>query len=137
MSHALKLYCQTSSLAELRKFIQMELQETGISDALQLQLTLAVEEVCANLIIHSHNCDATEHITVDVIKSTQAITFEIIDDGNAFNLLEYQVPDLQTVMDAKRKGGLGIILIKKIMDKIEFISNGSTNTCRLTKKISS
>lgn len=137
MSHALKLYCQTSELAELRKFIQSELGETGITEALQLQLTLAVEEVCANLIIHSHNCNASEHILVDVIKSPQTIIFEIKDDGNAFNLLEYDVPNLKQVVNSKRKGGLGIILIKKIMDKIEFVSTGNTNTCRLTKKISS
>lgn len=137
MSHALKLYCQTSELAELRKFIQTELRDTAVPDALQLQLILAVEEVCANLIIHSHQCNAKKHILIDVIKTNQTIVFEISDDGHAFNLLEYAVPDVRQVAGTKKKGGLGIILIKKIMDEIEFVSDGRKNTCRLIKKFSS
>ncbi|MHA7131332.1 ATP-binding protein [Algoriphagus namhaensis] len=136
MSHALKLYCQTTELAELRKYISARLQNTGLSESVQLQLILAVEEVCANLIIHSHQCNREEHILVDVHKEKQNITIEIRDKGNAFNLLDYDLPNLEQVMGEKRKGGLGIILVRKIMDKIEFSSNEGTNICRLIKKIS-
>ncbi len=135
MPDYLKLYCQTSELAELRKYLQSRLESSPISDALKLQLILAVEEVCANLIIHSHNCDKSEHIQVLVSQNQKEIVFEIRDQGNAFNILEYNTPEIKEVVGEKRKGGLGIILIKKIMDEIKFSTANGTNICSLVKKI--
>ncbi|MDN3204890.1 ATP-binding protein [Algoriphagus sediminis] len=135
MNNVIKLYCQTASLAELRKFLQEKLEESAISDALQLQLILAVEEVCANLIIHSHHCNQSEHISVQVSQSESRIIFEIRDQGDSFNLLEYDTPKIKQVVGEKRKGGIGIILVKKIMDEIKFSAVGKTNICQLIKKI--
>ncbi len=101
------------------------------------QVTLAVEEVCANLIIHSHGCNPQELIQLEVKDAAGKLIFEISDQGEAFNILEYEVPDLKKVMIEKRKGGLGIILVKRIMDEIEFESVDGTNTCRLIKKFRS
>jgi serine/threonine-protein kinase RsbW len=52
-------------------------------------------------------------------------------------LLEYEVPDLKKVIEEKRKGGIGILLVKKIMDEIEFESKNGKNTCRLIKNFPS
>nr|WP_237701602.1 ATP-binding protein [Algoriphagus machipongonensis] len=120
-------------MADLRSFLQQRLQELKMSDKDQHQLTLAVEEVCANLIIHSHNCNGSDIIRLEIKDSPEKIIFEITDNGKAFNLLDYEVPDLKKVVSQKRKGGLGIILVKTIMDEIEFESNKGTNTCRLIK----
>ncbi|EAZ81478.1 ATP-binding protein [Algoriphagus machipongonensis] len=133
MKHQLQIYCKTTALADLRSFLQQRLQELKMSDKDQHQLTLAVEEVCANLIIHSHNCNGSDIIRLEIKDSPEKIIFEITDNGKAFNLLDYEVPDLKKVVSQKRKGGLGIILVKTIMDEIEFESNKGTNTCRLIK----
>lgn len=137
MKHNLNISCQTSALSELRAFLQGTLTEISLSDIEKHQVTLAVEEVCANLIIHSHGCNPKDHIQLEVKDSHEKLIFEITDHGSAFNILEYEVPDLKKVMVEKRKGGLGIILVKKIMDEIEFESNNGTNTCRLIKRFRS
>lgn len=133
MKHQMKISCQTTALFELRVFLKKTLGELQLSDIEQLQMILAVEEVCANLIIHSHNCNAKDYIQLKVKQSPGKLIFEITDKGKAFNMLDYEVPDLKKVKDEKRKGGLGIILVKKIMDEIEFESSKGTNTCRLIK----
>ncbi|MBN3584040.1 ATP-binding protein [Algoriphagus aestuarii] len=133
MNYQLKIYCKTTALADLRSFLQTTLSELNLSDRDQHQLTLAVEEVCANLIIHSHQCNGSDQIKLEVKESPEKIIFEITDNGKAFNLLDYEVPDLKKVVSEKRKGGLGIILVKTIMDEIEFESNKGQNTCRLIK----
>jgi serine/threonine-protein kinase RsbW len=133
MKHQMKISCQTTALFELRVFLKKTLGELQLSDIDQLQVILAVEEVCANLIIHSHNCNAQDYIQLKVKQSPGKLIFEITDQGKAFNMLDYEVPDLKKVKDEKRKGGLGIILVKKIMDEIEFESSKGTNTCRLIK----
>lgn len=133
MKHRLNISCQTSALSELRAFLQEALEGTTLSEIEKHQVTLAVEEVCANLIIHSHGCNPQEFIQLEVKDSNEKLIFEITDQGEAFNILDYEVPDLKKVMIEKRKGGLGIILVKKIMDEIEFESVNGTNTCRLIK----
>lgn len=137
MKHNFNISCQTSALSDLRTFLQRTLAGFSLSDTEKHQVTLAVEEVCANLIIHSHGCNPKDQIQLEVKDSNEKLIFEITDQGSAFNILEYEVPDLKKVMVEKRKGGLGIILVKKIMDEIEFESNNGTNTCRLIKRFRS
>ena len=133
MKHRLNISCQTSALSDLRNFLKNSLQHYSLSEIDRHQVTLAVEEVCANLIIHSHGCNPKEIINLEIKDSRDKLIFEISDQGEAFNMLEYEAPDLKKVILDKRKGGLGIILVKKIMDEIEFESNNGTNTCRLIK----
>lgn len=137
MSHKLNLSCCTSALVELRSFLQLSLKAYGFSEVDRHQLILAVEEVCANLIIHSHACNPKELIYLEVKELKKKLSIEITDKGDAFNLLEYEVPDLKKVIEEKRKGGIGILLVKKIMDEIEFESKNGKNTCRLIKKFPS
>jgi len=133
MEHRITIYCQTTALAELRDFLRRTLTMPFLSENDILQLILAVEEVCANLIIHSHGCNPKDHIDLEVKESPGKLIFEITDHGKAFNLLDYEIPDLIKVKGEKRKGGLGIILVKKIMDEIEFESSKGINTCKLIK----
>lgn len=137
MHSQLRLYCDTAQLSDLRQFLEGILKETQMSEIEQHQVILAVEEVCANLIIHSHDCNSKEYIDLNVISSPALIVFEILDFGKGFNILEYQEPELSQVIKSKRKGGLGIILVKRIMDKIEFESFENKNICRLYKFLNS
>ena len=133
MNHKLNLSCSTAALAELRSFLQQNKAIFKLSEVDRRQVTLAVEEVCANLIIHSHACNPKEEIHLEVKELNKKIIVEITDKGDAFNLLEYKVPDLSQVIEEKRKGGIGILLVKKIMDEIEFESKNGKNICRLIK----
>lgn len=133
MAYQFRISCQTSELAELRLFLEKTLSTLRLNASLQHQLTLAVEEVCANLIIHSHQCNQNDQINLEVRDIPGKLIFEIKDQGEAFNILDYEIPDIKKVIEEKRKGGLGIILVKRIMDEIEFESNQGTNTCRLIK----
>jgi serine/threonine-protein kinase RsbW len=137
MSSQLRLYCDTAQLSELRQFLEAILKETILSEIEQHQVILAVEEVCANLIIHSHDCNSKEFIDLNVISSKALIVFEVSDFGKGFNILEYQEPEIAQVIKSKRKGGLGIMLVKRIMDKIEFESFENKNICRLYKILNS
>ncbi|WP_114748023.1 ATP-binding protein [Pleomorphovibrio marinus] len=137
MRHELNLSCEKSRLADLRLFLSKVLEPVGISEIAKNQIILAVEEVCANLIIHSHECNPKDCIHLKVMVHEQKIIFEIADSGLAFNLLEYQSPALSEVVRKKKKGGLGILLVRKIMDKIEFENREDKNICRLVKRLNS
>ncbi|MEQ9307222.1 MAG: ATP-binding protein, partial [Marinoscillum sp.] len=92
--------------------------------------------VCANLIIHSNHCDPDKNIDVMVeVEMLKRITFIIKDEGVSFDLNDYKEPSMDEIISSGRKGGVGLILVKRIMDKIEFSTEKNCNICRLTKNL--
>jgi len=136
MQHNLKISCSTDRLLEIRNFIAEILTSYSYPETEAHKLILAVDEVCANLIIHSNNCNPSESIEISIdFNPAESVIFEIIDRGVSFDMNKYQEPSLQELVSSKRKGGLGLMLVKRIMDKIEFKSEKNTNICRLVKLI--
>jgi len=135
MKHSYKIPCSTAHLKELRLFLGKVLSGLNLGNVDQNSLILAVDEVCANIIIHS-NCDEGESIEMNVIPSKDKIIFEIIDGAsNGFDINAYDAPELQEIIKTRRKGGIGLMLVKKIMDKIEVDQVNDKNCCRLYKSI--
>lgn len=135
MKQTFQIPCSTSNLKDLRAFVSKVLQTTSLDETNQNAIVLAVDEVCANIIIHS-KCKKSQHIKLDVDISKDRLVFEIRDQGkHHFNINEYQGPELDEIIETRRKGGVGILLVKKIMDKIEMLSDNGTNICRLYKAL--
>ncbi len=100
------------------------------------KLVLAIDEVCANLIIHSNNCDPRARLELLVdFKKGDRISFVIRDRGVSFDLSRYREPSMDEIIASKRKGGLGLMLVKRIMDEIEFTTENNYNICRLIKRL--
>ncbi len=124
-------------LRDIRMFVSGSLKNHALPDVQISTLVLAVDEVCANLIIHSHKCNPKEYIEISITIDTDSIVFDIIDNGAGFDISSYNEPSLGEIVKKKRKGGLGLILVRKIMDKIEMITEDNQNICRLVKIIKS
>ncbi len=124
-------------LRDIRMFVSDSLKHHALPDVQISTLVLAVDEVCANLIIHSHKCNPKEYIEISITVDTDNIVFDIIDNGAGFDISSYNEPSLGEIVKKKRKGGLGLILVRKIMDKIEMINEDNQNICRLVKNIKS
>jgi serine/threonine-protein kinase RsbW len=127
---------EKSNLQRIRAFIIDVLREQHLSDVEVHSMVLAVDEVCANLMIHSNNCSPNHSIAVEInIKSNSKIVFDIIDKGSGFDIREYPEPDLKEIIRKRKKGGVGLLLVKRIMDDIDFITNKDYNIVRLTKNL--
>lgn len=134
MKFNLRVYCEKTRLKEIRSFVEEKLQNYTTDEIEINQLILAVDEVCANLIIHSNACNANESIQLDVDVNDKGVTFEISDNGIEFDFSKYQEPNLDQVVKEKRKGGIGLMLVNRIMDKVEFLSLDKNNKCILHKR---
>jgi serine/threonine-protein kinase RsbW len=137
MIYRFKTRCAKNNLRSIRSFVEGTLQKHGLSEIEISTIVLAVDEVCANLIIHSHGCDESQELRLAIDVKGDRIQFDIIDKSEIFNINEYKAPDIDDIIKAGRKGGIGLILVKKIMDKIEFLTGKQHYICRLTKKLPS
>lgn len=136
MQYNFKAPCSKKKLRAIRDFIGKNLKKHDLDEIEINMIVLAVDEVCANLMIHSHSCDPTQslELTMLIDAQKQGVTFEIIDSGSSFNILNYREPSIEEIINKKKKGGLGLMLVKRIMDNIEFKTSQKRNVCKLYKK---
>lgn len=136
MKYKYKVGCSIENLKGVRDFIRTSLKNHGIPDLEISEMVLALDEMCSNLMIHAHHCNPTElfelHILVD---KNDPVVFEIIDDGSVFDINQFSEPSIDNIIHEKRKGGLGIRLVKSIMDKVEYEHMKNKSVCRLVKKV--
>ncbi|MDH4058972.1 MAG: ATP-binding protein [Cyclobacteriaceae bacterium] len=136
MRYAYKVGCSPQNLRGIRDFIRGSLKNHNVSDLDISELVLAMDEMCSNLMIHAHECNPDDLFELHIdAEENQPIIFEIIDEGAVFDINLFNEPELDNIIHEKRKGGLGIRLVKSIMDKVEYENARGANICRLTKKV--
>ncbi len=133
MSKKITIGCSKDELVKIRQFTSDMLEVHNVPDLQAHKLVLAVDEVCANLIIHANDCDPNNHIEFSVDFKPKQIIFTFKDRGVGFDINEYESPTMEELVTSRRQGGLGLMLVKRIMDKIEFSTEKNHNICRLIK----
>ena len=136
MNYQYNIGCSLHNLKGVREFIRTSLQHYDISDLEMGAIVLAMDEMCSNLMIHAHHCNPDHVIQIRIVANDpHKFIFEIVDDGMMFDINDFSEPEIGNLVHEKRKGGLGIRLVKTIMDKIEYKKEGDKNVCRLFKTI--
>lgn len=125
--------CSKQSLPKIRAFVEAELRAMEVQEMVKHQLILAVDEACANSIIHQHECDEHSRIKLSISRKGKELLIELTDDGTPFPINEYQPQNIQEIIKNRTKGGLGIFLINQIMDKVEVLESGDHFVYRFTK----
>jgi serine/threonine-protein kinase RsbW len=136
MNYRYKVGCSIENLKGVRDFIRTSLKENGAPDLEISEIVLALDEMCSNLMIHAHHCNPDDLFEIHIsVEKNNPVVFEIIDDGTVFDINQFDEPGIDSIIHEKRKGGLGIRLVKTIMDKVEYHHRSGKNICRLVKNI--
>ena len=133
MSSSLIIGCSKDELVKIRQFTSDALEDQKVPDLQAHKLVLAVDEVCANLIIHANDCNPENRIEFNIQFKSKMIVFTFKDRGVGFDINQYESPSMEEIVSTRRQGGLGLMLVKRIMDKIEFSTEKNHNICRLIK----
>ena len=130
MNYSYKVSCCKDQLQSVRDFVRNTLSNYIISDIEMHQMVLAVDEVCSNLMIHSHQCNPKHSLELRIqIDREAGVTFEIYDYGKGFNFKQYKEPCINQIIKDKRKGGVGLLLVRRIMDQVDYDFIGKQNLC--------
>lgn len=125
---------RTERLSAVREFVSEAARSFGFSEEDVGKIALAVDEACTNVIKHAYKFDPTKEITISVKGADRAFMVSIRDNGRAFDPTGIHQPDMKEYMTHFRRGGLGVYLMRSLMDKVEYdISPGKKNEVRLTK----
>lgn len=122
-------------LGRVRDFIVSVCEEAGFSTREVSNTKLAVDEACTNIIKHAYSGrQGGGDITVVAEIESGRIKIHLKDRGNHFDFSAVKDPDLDQYVETGKKGGLGVFLINRLMDGVEYRANDGGNELILTKR---
>ena len=99
------------------------------------EIELAVEEALANICLYAYPDSSGEVVIRCARDETQHFLIELIDTGVPFDILARPAPDLTVDAAQRQIGGLGIPLIRALMDNVTYHREGARNILRLTARL--
>ncbi|MBN2089729.1 ATP-binding protein [candidate division KSB1 bacterium] len=134
-NYQLKVLSQTDNLELIREFVSKIAQKIGLNETDINKIELAVDEACANVIQHAYDPAVKFqplHIAIEV--DYQKLTVIVTDQGKGFDFSKIKPIEMNQYLAEMKVGGLGIHLIKSLMDEVEFeIHPGKKNQVRMVK----
>jgi serine/threonine-protein kinase RsbW len=106
--------------------------QSGLTDDATFKLTLALDEIVANVVRHGFDDDREHRIEVKVTVDDRTVTASVEDDGLEFDPREAPVPDLDLPIEMRKPGGLGMHLVKATMDSVEYRRQDGRNILTIT-----
>ena len=118
-------------------FITSATEKLGIEKSLARQLRLAVEEAVVNVIEYAYPAGKEGDITVKIMSDGNTLRFQIIDAGVLFDPTMKERADTTLSAEDRQIGGLGILLVRELMDSINYERIEGTNVLTLIKNLKS
>ena len=128
--------CMSNDIEELNKlepFLNGIFEREHLDMSMLPQIDLALEEAVTNIIMYAYpeGEKGTAELTVEVADGQISAT--LIDSGTPFNPLQQQEANLDVSLEERKIGGLGIHLIKEIMDVVEYAYEDGRNVLKMKK----
>lgn len=135
MRKKLTLVNKVDEISKLQEFVEDICEQAGIDMSVTMSLNLALEEAVTNVIVYAYP-EGTEG-TVDIIAEStdRQLKFTISDTGKAFDPTAQADADITLGIEERPIGGLGIFLVRQIMDTVNYRRQNDTNQLTLIKNI--
>ena len=121
-------------MPRLHRFVQAVSEHARLDDALAMSLNLALEEAVSNVLLYAYPSGTDPHADVDGVVWEDRIDFTVSDAGAPFDPTAVPDPDLTADLKDRPIGGLGIYLVKRIMDRVAYSRKDGKNILKMTKK---
>lgn len=131
--HTLSIPSSTRYLEDARRFVETYARQADLTSDTVEHFKIAVDEACTNVIKHSYRGDASHQIDIAVIIDSDYFTVRIRDEGVPFQPELYKEPDIFELAKRRRAGGLGVHMMRRLMDRVEYRQRGTINEVNLTK----
>jgi serine/threonine-protein kinase RsbW len=133
-SHELCVEPQVSEIPRLIDWVEACCGAGGVAEQIGFRIALALEEAVTNIIGHAFDGIPPPHrIRVRLDITARSFIAEIVDNGRPFDPTGVPAPDLSLPLEQRPPGGLGIHLMRSMMDRIDYRRIGGENLLRLEK----
>ena len=133
---SLKIPAEVNTLDDLNLFLDAQMEACGCPDAAQFQIRLAVEEVFVNISSYAYLPETgMAEICFDCLDNPRRVEICFIDNGTPFNPLDKEDSDTSEDAIIEREGGMGILLVKNLMDDVRYQYEDGQNKLTIVKNL--
>ncbi len=132
-SYRLKIPSRTDNLEIIRNFVSGVARKVGFDKDDVNKIELAIDEACTNVIEHAYQCDESCNIDIAIKIDFKKFTIIVTDRGKSFTMQDVELPDMKSYLAELRVGGLGIYLMKQLMDEVKYQSRSGVNEVQMIK----
>jgi serine/threonine-protein kinase RsbW len=105
-------------------------------DAAHVQtFELALEEIFMNIVMHGSQPGSTPLVEVSLQRAAESVTMTVEDNGPEFDPLSLPPPDVSAGLADRPVGGLGVFLVRKMMDTVSYARISGRNQLRMSKRL--
>ncbi len=124
------------NLPKVMEFVDLELEAIECGMKAQTQIDVALEELFVNIASYAYpNGKGLAKIVFSFDSDSRDVKISLLDSGIQFNPLEKEEPDITLTAEERAVGGLGILMVKKTMDSLDYKYNDGMNQTTICKKI--
>ena len=129
------LHNDIQKIPQLADFVETIAEEKQLSQSLAMGLNLALEEAVTNVILYAYPDGADGLVDVEAILKDHSLEFIITDSGVPFDPTAAPEADVTLPIDERPVGGLGIYLVRQLMDEVHYQRLDDKNILSMTKNI--
>jgi len=134
--YSFELKNSLSELDNLCEYLEDFGQKIGLSKKLIFEINLALDELFTNIISYGFKDEEDHIIKVTITPQNEELCLYIEDDGIPFNPIDFETPDVACSVENCNIGGLGIHIMRKLMNEICYQRCGDKNILTLKKTLS-
>ena len=135
LKRSLTLPNNIETIPELSDFIEQAAEEASLPPDISMSLNLAIEEAVANVMSYAYPHSTHGDVIIDLFVTDQQLTIAIIDQGIPFDPTSQVEADTSLSVEDRPIGGLGIYLVRQLMDSINYERIDGKNVLTLIKKL--
>lgn len=134
MQHSITLTNDIQQVPQLAEFVDMVCEEVGMDMAVAIQMNLAMEEAVVNVMTYAYPAGTIGNVNIEAQANDERLKFTIIDSGIPFDPTTKDEVDTTLSAEERPIGGLGIHLVRQLMDSINYERIDGKNVLTLRKK---
>jgi anti-sigma regulatory factor (Ser/Thr protein kinase) len=119
-------------LDEIREFVGDVARKNGFTDKEVYNIQLATDEAASNIIEHAYEGVTNGLLEISCGVRNKVITITLVDHGESFDPSNVPAPDLKADLSDRKIGGLGLFLMRKLMDEVHYEAEPRKNRNTLT-----
>jgi serine/threonine-protein kinase RsbW len=124
-----------AQLSVLSNFLREFGAAAGLGAPEMRKFELALEEIFMNIVMHGSQPRTAPRVEVSLSRTADGLTMTVEDDGPQFDPLSLPSPDVTASLADRRVGGLGVFLVRNIMDTVCYSRTAGRNQLRMSKRL--
>ena len=136
MRASINLRSEASELTRLEAFAEAFVRDRGLADEERARLLVILEELFTNVVTHGYGGEFEAYsVAVALDWRHGRLTINFVDDGPPFDPLAHSAPDLDAPAEQRPIGGLGIAIVRALVDRARYCRQGQRNHLHLVRRL--